>query len=41
MAEQTEDITKKAKSGYLFLILYTSGGGRGHWVRIKITDEKK
>jgi len=40
MAEQTEDITKKAKNGYLFFILYTSGGGRGHWIRIKISDEK-
>ncbi|MCH8263318.1 MAG: hypothetical protein IIA77_09815 [Proteobacteria bacterium] len=39
MAVQTEDIVQKAKSGYLFFILYTAGGGRGHWVRVKIRDE--
>ncbi len=39
MAEQTDDIVQKAKNGYLYLILYTSGGGRGHWVRVKIRDK--
>ncbi len=41
MADQTEDIVQKAKNGYLFLILYTSGGGRGHWVRVKIRDNNE
>ncbi len=35
MAEQDEDIIKKAKSGYLFFILYTTGSKKGHWVRVK------
>lgn len=39
MADQTEDIINKAKSGYLFMILYTSGSGRGHRVRLKIRDD--
>ena len=39
MAEQTEDIIQKAKNGYLFLILYTSNSGRGHWVRVKVKDK--
>lgn len=39
MADQTEDIVEKAKNGYLFLILYTSNGGRGHWTRVKIQDK--
>lgn len=39
MTKQTEDIVDKAKNGYLFLILYTSGGGRGHWVRVKVQDK--
>jgi hypothetical protein len=39
MAIQTEDMVEKAKNGYLFLILYTSGGGRGHRVRVKIQED--
>ncbi len=39
MAYQTEDMTKKAKSGYLFFVLYTARGGRGHRVRVKIREE--
>jgi len=39
MADQTEDIIQKAKDGYLFLILYTSSSGRGHWVRVKVKDK--
>jgi hypothetical protein len=40
MADQTEDIIQKAKNGYLFLILYTSSSGSGHWVRVKVKDKK-
>jgi len=39
LVEQTEEITKKAKHGYLFLILYTSEGGRGQRVRVKIRED--
>ena len=28
MAEQSDELAQKAKNGYLFLILYTAGGGR-------------
>lgn len=35
LVNQTEDILKMAKEGYLFLILYTAQSGRGHRVRIK------
>ena len=38
LADQTEDIEQKAKNGYLFLILYTTHGGRGHRVRVRIHD---
>lgn len=40
MADQTDEITKKAKTGYLFLILYTAGVGRGHRVRVKVQNKK-
>ena len=40
MADQTDEITQKAKTGYLFLILYTAGGGRGHRVRVKVRNKK-
>ena len=40
-AEQTEDIERKAKKGYLFLILYTVGSGRGHWARVKIKEQNE
>jgi len=36
LADQTNDIIQLAKDGYLFLILYISGGGRGHRVRVKV-----
>lgn len=41
LADQTDEIAEKAKSGYLFLILYTAHGGRGHRVRVKIKPEKR
>lgn len=37
MAIQSDDIEKKAREGYLFLIVYTSGVGRGHRVRVQIS----
>lgn len=40
MADQTPEIVDKAKNGYLFLILYTSGGRRGKWVRVKMPHPK-
>lgn len=40
LADQTDDMAEKAKSGYLFLILYTAGGGRGHRVRVKVRKKK-
>jgi hypothetical protein len=40
MADQTDEITQKAKTGYLFLILYTAGGERGHRVRVKVRNKK-
>lgn len=41
MAEQTDEIINDAKSGYLFLILYTARGGRGHRLRLKIREIKQ
>lgn len=38
MVEQTEETIKHAKNGYLFLILYTSDGGRGRRIRLKVKD---
>ena len=40
LADQTDEIAEKAKSGYLFLILYTAHGGRGHRARVKIRPKK-
>lgn len=40
LADQTDDIAQKAKNGYLFLILYTAGGGRGHRVRVKVRSNE-
>lgn len=40
LADQTDDIIQKARDGYLFLILYTARGGRGHRVRVKIREKK-
>lgn len=40
LADQTEDIVHMAKNGYLFLILYTTHGGRGHRVRLKIREKE-
>lgn len=40
LADQTDDIAEKAKNGYLFLILYTAGGGRGHRVRVKVRKKE-
>lgn len=39
MAEQDDDIVKKAKNGYLFFTLYTVGGGQGHRIRVKIEND--
>ena len=36
LTDQDDDILKMAKDGYLFMVLYTAKGGRGHRVRIKI-----
>ncbi len=33
---QTDEINQKIKNGYLFLVLYTAGGGHGSRVRVKI-----
>jgi len=41
LADQTEDIVAKAERGYLFLILYTAHGGRGHRVRVKVRAKKE
>lgn len=40
LAIQTDDITKKASNGYLFLVLYTAQGGCGQRVRVKIQKLK-
>jgi len=34
MAKQSDELAQKAKNGYLFLILYTAGGGRGQRIRV-------
>ena len=41
MSIQDENIEKKAKNGYLFLILYNVGNGKGHRARVLIKDEKE
>lgn len=41
LADQTDDIAEKSKTGYLFLILYTAHGGRGHRVRVKVKSKKQ
>lgn len=40
LAEQTDDLIQLAKDGYLFFILYTSGGSHGHRVRVKVKEIK-
>lgn len=35
LVDQTDDILKMAKDGYLFFIIYTAQSGRGHRVRVK------
>ncbi|TKJ79224.1 hypothetical protein PkoCFBP13504_20810 [Pseudomonas koreensis] len=40
LADQTDDIAQKATGGYLFFILYTAKGGRGHRVRVKLREKK-
>lgn len=40
LADQTDDIVQMAKDGYLFFILYTSSGGRGHRSRVRIREKK-
>ena len=41
LAEQSDDIVAKAQTGYLFLILYTAHGGRGHRVRVRAKPPAK
>lgn len=41
LAEQSDDLIQKAKTGYLFMILYTARGGRGHRVRVKVKEMAK
>ena len=36
LADQTKEVEDMARNGYLFLILYTTGKGPGHRVRLKI-----
>ncbi|WP_018416350.1 hypothetical protein [Teredinibacter turnerae] len=38
MAEQTEGLSKKAREGYLFFILYTACNRRGHRVRAQLKN---
>lgn len=40
MAIQTDDIVQMAMNGYLFLVLYTAKGGRGHRIRVKLRKNK-
>ena len=40
LADQTDDIVQKARDGYLFLILYTARGGRGHRLRVKVRRDQ-
>jgi hypothetical protein len=40
LADQTDEIVQMAKDGYLFFILYTAGVGRGHRVRVKVSEKK-
>jgi hypothetical protein len=39
LVEQTDELVEKARNGYLFLILYTARGGRGHRVRIRVREK--
>lgn len=39
MAIQTDDLIEMAKKGYLFIVLYTAKGGRGHRVRLKARSQ--
>jgi hypothetical protein len=36
MVEQTDDLVRDARQGYLFMILYTSNVGKGHRVRLLV-----
>jgi hypothetical protein len=36
LMDQSDDVVKMAKDGYLFMILYTAGGGRGYRKRLMI-----
>lgn len=40
LGEQSSDIVDMAYNGYLFLILYTAHGGRGHRARVKMRKKK-
>jgi len=39
LADQTDEIVHWAQQGYLFLILYTSTGGRGHRIRLRVNKK--
>ena len=41
LADQTDKISNMAENGYLFFILYTAHGGRGHRVRLKMRPKKQ
>jgi hypothetical protein len=41
LTDETEEIIKLARGGYLFLVLYTAGGGRGYRVRVRIRENTK
>ncbi len=40
MAIQTDEIVQMARDGYLFLVLYTARGGRGHRVRVRVREKE-
>jgi hypothetical protein len=40
LADQTDDVVQMARDGYLFIILFTAKGGRGHRVRVKIQERR-
>lgn len=40
LVDQTDEVVRMVKDGYLFLILYTAGGGRGHKIRVKVREKR-
>lgn len=41
LAEQTDETVRMARDGYLFFILYTTSGGRGHRVRVTVREKSE